>query len=670
MSIHNLPNEVSEIILGCLSEEPDLFHVAQTSRLFYVIALPQLYRRNQENDKRGGGISFQAASQGRLDILNRAVMCGISMNDLQLALNAVQSRRFETFKFLVAHRTNEFSREDLFVLVEKACRSPNFDILNMLFDDLDATIDQQHPWRCLTEATWANSMSCVQFLLDRGADATVNSDDPRAKWPLEIAAVEDYSDVANCLLSHGATSRPTGDTPLHLAAMYGNVRVIQVLLNHNPDASLISASRDTPLRLAIRFGHAAAAIVILQESPTHAADERTLRAAVAQGYTEVVRLHLEAGVSALHLAEDVGLPLERPRSSLLYLAAETGSCPMIDLLLNAGVDPHVGNVYGESPLFVAVKADHLSAVDLLLSRGANPNTTGKTGLTPMHVAAQRGNTSIMTTLVRHGAGTATETRFDKVTPLHLACTSINGINTVKFLLQRGHRVEAQARGNGISCLHMATLFGQFDTVRWLLNDPAGAELLNSSDHVGRTALFIAAREGHLLIAKELIARKADLRKPDHFGSMPIFAAVRNKKVNITKELLDADPGLLGSKDQIYGGHTLFDWACMNEDTSHGSYLTRCAKDAGPDMLKNVPVYYARSSTNTPQRGGEPCDICARRFSFLVATQCTTCCGGEFYICYDCKHKAHCLDKSHSIASGDWLADPPEYVADHYKSRVS
>ncbi len=129
---------------------------------------------------------------------------------------------------------------------------------------------------------------------------------------------------------------PEGFTPLGLAAFFGRVEAVRVLLDHGADVN--------------------------QKPPSRFANT-ALDAAVAGDHLEVARVLAEAG-------GDVNVRSERNYSSL-HKAAAHGNADMVRLLLDHGADPNATRDGGNTPLDDAREKGHAAIVDLLKTRGAN-----------------------------------------------------------------------------------------------------------------------------------------------------------------------------------------------------------------------------------------------------------------------------------------------------------
>jgi RNA polymerase sigma factor (sigma-70 family) len=133
---------------------------------------------------------------------------------------------------------------------------------------------------------------------------------------------------------------PEGFTPLALAAHFGHVEVMRVLIARGADVNRVATHRlaVTPLHAAL-FGRQIAAALLLIE--------RGADVTLARGGTGLKR----AGWTPLHYAAGLGFTeLVRP-------------------LLDRGADPSRHDQEGKTPLDVATDANHSDIVDVLRARG-------------------------------------------------------------------------------------------------------------------------------------------------------------------------------------------------------------------------------------------------------------------------------------------------------------
>jgi len=108
--------------------------------------------------------------------------------------------------------------------------------------------------------------------------------------------------------------------------------------------------------------------------------------------------------------------LNRYGATPLFLAAKSVDVPLMEVLLELGADPFIGNVDGDSPLMVAagvgvysqgespgLPEESADAVKMLLDLGAPVNDLDKNGETALHGPAWRGSNEAVTLLVNAGA---------------------------------------------------------------------------------------------------------------------------------------------------------------------------------------------------------------------------------------------------------------------------
>jgi ankyrin repeat protein len=88
----------------------------------------------------------------------------------------------------------------------------------------------------------------------------------------------------------------------------------------------------------------------------------------------------------------------------LYMAAKTGSGPVIDVLLKAGADPKAKALAGLTPLHMAATSGNVEAARMLLDKGADPNAKeAESEQTPLSFAAAFNRSDMIKLLAYRGA---------------------------------------------------------------------------------------------------------------------------------------------------------------------------------------------------------------------------------------------------------------------------
>ncbi|KAF2447641.1 glycerophosphodiester phosphodiesterase GDE1 [Karstenula rhodostoma CBS 690.94] len=210
-------------------------------------------------------------------------------------------------------------------------------------------------------------------------------------------------------------SRDTyGRLPLHYAAQYGFVAVLQTIIKHmrawdqfNIATGIDSpAWQDTegyaPIHLAVIGGHPLATQTLL-EAGIAATSATTvipnsgavLAVATQSNFTRIVKLLVDAGV-------DVNFQSEQGETAL-HVASRFGHEESAKALL-AGSVLHKAEVdipektFGWTPLFIACVDGHVSMVQLLIEHGADLDRADSDGWTAREHAALRGHMDIIKVL--------------------------------------------------------------------------------------------------------------------------------------------------------------------------------------------------------------------------------------------------------------------------------
>jgi len=169
----------------------------------------------------------------------------------------------------------------------------------------------------------------------------------RDNTPLHIAAVYGRPKVVELLLQKGATvdaRNGGGYTPLHFAAMNKHREVAELLLAKGADPSAKQGIGGTPLHLAVL--------------PTIERKIITWRSPEPRAGTELVELLLAQGV-------DINVRNDRGNTPLHTAAWIAGTDEVIELLLAQGADTNIRNNSGQTPLMLAEHYGQQANAELL-----------------------------------------------------------------------------------------------------------------------------------------------------------------------------------------------------------------------------------------------------------------------------------------------------------------
>ena len=256
----------------------------------------------------------------------------------------------------------------------------------------------------------------------------VNASGGVYRTPLVAAMARGHFRTANILRHNGAHPNTDGNqkcTPLHSAAYYGDLKMVQTLLDYEADVNAQCLDTTTPIcpasfcidpqsfpdlaRLCLGFGEDISGPADSGRSPLHAAAK--------YGVAEVVHVLLEHGASNGAKDEEGRTPL--------HDAAERGRVEVVRVLLEHGANVGAEDENGRNPLHEAAKhwprepGGWVETVRVLLEHCAIVGAEDKNGRTPLHEAAGNDDVEIVLVLLEHGANVCAEDEKGR-TPLHEA----------------------------------------------------------------------------------------------------------------------------------------------------------------------------------------------------------------------------------------------------------
>src|SRR5262245_7991622 len=243
---------------------------------------------------------------------------------------------------------------------------------------------------------------------------------------------------------------------------------------------------------------------------------------------EMADILLEAGAHVAARTREGVTPLQ--------LAATNGSAPMLGRLIRAGADPDAGlTPAGDTALMLAARTGRSDAIRILLESGAHVTVTETWGgTTPLMWAVSEGHADAARLLIAAGAGVNARSHY-------VAAANGRGFEGRTPVATRADpRVEEFASG-WLTPLMFAAREGHLDLARMLV--AAGADV-DAVAGDGKTALAVAIFNGNYAVASFLVDKKADVNKADAQRFTPLFWAVDRRNMETAPNfpwMVTADP---------------------------------------------------------------------------------------------------------------------------------
>ncbi|MFL6872617.1 MAG: ankyrin repeat domain-containing protein, partial [Candidatus Azotimanducaceae bacterium] len=427
----------------------------------------------------------------------------------------------------------------------------------------------------------------VRHLLD--CQASVNAVMYDLRTALHLSASEGHEHVVQFLLKNKADPMLTdrwGGTPLQDAVRGGHSSCAQTLRDAgavDPNSAVAGLQAEggdgSEGRPPMTRGRTQSTLDF--EKLTTFSDGEVLCKAAASGVVSNIRKVLETGADVNSCDYD--------RRSGLHVACAEGHLDAVKLLVEKGANVNCEDRWGGRPLHDAQRrANNAELVSFLISAGALPpekkhNDSSDQGYGDrLCKAAARGDMALIEDLLQRGAS-VNASDYDGRSPLHLAAAEGHG-DVVRFLIANdvdinkkdrwggtalkdavrgGHKeVESLLKDNGATHgytdyseeqaigenLCKAAARGDLNQIRNLVAKGASVD---AHDYDRRSALHLAAAEGHEKVVDYLLRHKANVQATDRFGANALMDAIRGRHSNVQQILFLAGASEGASLEQAH-----------------------------------------------------------------------------------------------------------------------
>ena len=300
-------------------------------------------------------------------------------------------------------------------------------------------------------------------------------------------------------------------TPLHIAAIHGQLDLCKYIIDRNEDKNPKSNSGCSPMHWAAGIGNLTlmqyVPISVLNENPGDKSGVTPLHWAAKNGQFEVVKYLLEI--------LDDKYPTDNLGNTPLHWAAYRGHLKICKLIMNEIENKNPGNNNGITPLHRAASEGRFDTCKYIIENVKDKNPRSHVqGDTPLHHAARKGHLDVCLLMMDKIHGDRNPGDTHGYTPLHLAAHS-GHLEVYKAIVERIKRVgpgrEPTIKGrycfgfddfinpranSGWTPLHEAAIRGQKDVCKYILEN---VENKSPLDHVDMTPLDVAKEPATILV---------------------------------------------------------------------------------------------------------------------------------------------------------------------------
>lgn len=313
------------------------------------------------------------------------------------------------------------------------------------------------------------------------------------------------SSDANDIRIYTNAKDESGSTPLHLAAVAGNVEVMDILLDEMADITQVDGSGHDVLYLASRHGHANVVTFLIQESRKGIEGDDGDTFHFGGDIFQFVQEMLSYFPHNLPVAEETDIAVEiGPREN----------CAMVLANLTSLANQWTPSQYGIT-LYLAAKGGIVSVVDQVLLQGQDPNYMDTMEKTALMYAAESGCSRVVERLLR-------------APNIDQDCQDTFGHSAISYAAENGHlevvKMLASGRKSAIDAETLTAASRRMENMKdssimtFFLDNDIDGSLVDSF-------LIIAVSHGHQEVLEQLLHSGADPLAATSSGKTPYHEAI-------------------------------------------------------------------------------------------------------------------------------------------------
>ncbi len=356
-------------------------------------------------------------------------------------------------------------------------------------------------------------------------DMNVNEKDSQGRTALHIAAIKGNIQMIERLLLYGAeidTRDNEGKTPLIQAIDNIQYSAAGLLVKSHADIFIADNSGKSTADYSVEKGLSAMEQIVSDENKDNLNDQGLglIHMAAQKGIYQLVDFLIEKEVNvnkrteegklALDYSLENKMDLDFAKVSASLITAGSSRSKYTDFNYIYTVfqlsDFNIRDEYGKTPLHKAAELGHEGFVRYFLQNEASLDIRDKPGNTPLHEAVRSGYINIVKLLLHAGANVNAED-FNENTPLHVSLSVEKNSDIAELLIDEGADVNSK-NSFGNTPLHLTvSLQESKDMAEILIENGAFIDSRNKS---GNTPLMLSVDKEHKDIALLLIRMGADI----------------------------------------------------------------------------------------------------------------------------------------------------------------